>query len=466
MPSNPLERIIYWKNRFFEGLIYRGDIRHFSWPTRNAIKVIRIITAVLRDLSDGQLNMRAMSLVYTTLLSMVPLLAISFSVLKGFGVHNQIEPFLLNLLYPLGDERYDLVDQVIDFVDNVKVGVLGVFGLAFLLYTVIALMTKIERAFNYTWNVTEARRFAERFSDYLSVLLIGPLLIFISVGLTASISNAELFTQLTNIELIGAVAETIMLVVPYAMLAIAFAFIYIFMPNTRVKPLPALTAGAVTAIMWKALGFAFAALVVGSAKYSAIYSAFATLVIFMIWLYSGWLVVLIGASLAYYIQNPSNVLITRGHISMSNQMRERLALSIISRVGLGFYTDAKPYTIEDMAEVLKLPIRLIDKTVDTLKSEKIVFEDRDKPYHLVPGCPYDQVKMSDVLVSIRSANTDRGFIASRAQSEQKVQEMMQLIDVALEHELGEMTVKDWVLEIADKKQKKKQKKKTKRSILK
>ncbi|MGM0422052.1 MAG: YihY/virulence factor BrkB family protein [Pseudomonadota bacterium] len=462
MASNPMEHILYWKNRFFEGLIYRGDIRHFSWPKRNIIKVVRIMTAVLRDLSDGQLNMRAMSLVYTTLLSMVPLLAISFSVLKGFGVHNQVEPFLLNLLYPLGDERYELVDQVITFVDNVKVGVLGVFGLAFLLYTVIALMTKIERAFNYTWNVTEARRFAARFSDYLSVLMIGPLLIFISVGLTASISNADLFAQLTDMRLIGAAAEGIMLIVPYIMLTLAFAFIYTFMPNTRVKPLPAITAGAVTAIMWKALGFAFAALVVGSAKYSAIYSAFATLVIFMIWLYSGWLVVLIGASLAYYIQNPSNVLISRGHVTMSNQMRERLALSIISRVGLSFYTDAKPYTIEDLAEALKLPIRLIDKTVDTLKSEKIVFEDREKPYHLIPGCPYDQVRMCDVLIALRSANTDKGFISSRAQSEGKVKEMMQLIDVALEHELGDLTVKGWVLDIARKKQKNKQKRKAKK----
>lgn len=449
MSPNPMEHIVRLKKRFFEGLIYRGNISHFPWPARIGIKTIRIMAAVVRDLSEGQLNMRAMSLVYTTLLAMVPLLAICFSVLKGFGVHNQIEPFLLNLLHPLGEERYDLVDQVINFVDNIKVGVLGVFGFAFLLYTVVALMTKIERAFNYTWNVTEARRFAARFSDYLSVLLVGPLLIFISIGLTTAVGNADLFLYLTNIQVISTALEFVMWVVPYILLSLAFAFIYTFMPNTKVKPVPALAAGAVTAILWKALGFAFAALVVGSAKYSAIYSAFATLVIFMIWIYAGWLVVLIGASLAYYIQNPSNVLVKRDHVVMSNEMRERLALSIISRIGLGYYTTAKSYTIEDLAETLKLPIRLVETTVNILKSEKLVFEDREKPYYLIPGRPYEHLKMSELLNAIRCTQTNTGFIESRAQSEGKVQEMMQVINRALEHELKGLTVKDWIVEIAE-----------------
>jgi len=102
---------------------------------------------------DGQLNFRAMSLVYTTLLSLVPLLAVSFSVLKGFGVHNQIEPALLNLLAPLGDKGLEITDKIIEFVDNIKVGVMGAVGLGLLFYTVVALMQKIESAFNYTWHV-------------------------------------------------------------------------------------------------------------------------------------------------------------------------------------------------------------------------------------------------------------------------------------------------------------------------
>ncbi len=454
MANNPIERFFEYKTRFFNMLLAHGQYSSLPWWKKAALKVTRVAAAVLRDLSDGQLNMRAMSLVYTTLLSLVPLLAISFSVLKGFGVHDRIEPFLLNAMEPLGTERFEIVPRIIGFVDNVKVGVLGFVGIAVLFYTVIALMTKIERAFNYTWNVSESRRFAARFSDYLSVLLIGPMLIFISVGLTSTFYESSFFLNLSLLEGIGPFIEVIRVVIPYLLLTGAFAFIYVFMPNTTVKPVPALIGGAVTALMWKVLGVAFAAIVTGSASYSAIYSAFATLIFFMIWLYAGWLVLLIGACISYYVQNPSNVLISRDTLMMSNEMRERLALSIVGRVGLGFYTDARNWTVEELAEAMKLPIRVIQRSVGILKAQGILVQDGSKPFYLLPGKPFDKLTISDLLKSVRSAETERGFIASRAYSEVKVLEMMERIDEAMKKELGKLTIKKWVLDIKNKKKSK------------
>jgi len=138
---------------------------------RGLINGLRIIQLLIRDLAEGQITLRAMGLVYTTLLSMVPLLAVSFSVLKGFGVHNQVRPLLLKLLEPLGEKGVEITDQIITFVDNVQVGVLGAVGLALLFYTVISLLQKVERAFNYTWRVSRPRPLSQRFSDYLSVIL-------------------------------------------------------------------------------------------------------------------------------------------------------------------------------------------------------------------------------------------------------------------------------------------------------
>ncbi len=133
------------------------------------MRLVHILYAVVRDLGDGMLRLRAMSLVYTTLLSLVPLLAISFSVLKGFGVHNQIEPMLLNFLAPLGEKGVEITEYIITFVERIKVGVLGAVGLGLLVYTVVSLMQKIERSFNDTWHVTRHRSLAQRFSGYLSV---------------------------------------------------------------------------------------------------------------------------------------------------------------------------------------------------------------------------------------------------------------------------------------------------------
>ncbi len=131
--------------------IWDSDIRSIPVWQAWIINSLRILHEVFRDLTKGQLNLQAMSLVYTTLLSLVPLLAVSFSMLKGFGVHNQIEPFMLNLLAPLGDKGHEITAKIIDFVDNVNVGVLGSVGLGVLLYTTVSLIYKIEKVFNFTW---------------------------------------------------------------------------------------------------------------------------------------------------------------------------------------------------------------------------------------------------------------------------------------------------------------------------
>ena len=137
--------------------LWGEDLGAVSSLRRKLLLALRTVYAVLRDLGEGQLTLRAMSLVYTTLLSVAPLLALSFSVLKGFGVQNQVRPALLGLLAPLGEKGVEITDQVIGFVNNIKVGVLGALGLGLLIYTVITLLQKIEHAFNFVWRVKSGR---------------------------------------------------------------------------------------------------------------------------------------------------------------------------------------------------------------------------------------------------------------------------------------------------------------------
>ena len=178
------------------------DIDIDSLPAwrRLVLWTLRIGQACWRDLAEGQLTLRAMSLVYTTLLSLVPLLAISFSVLKGFGVHNQVEPLLLGFLEPLGDQGVEISARIVGFVDNIKVGVLGFLGFVLLFYTVISLMQKIERAFNYTWRIGRERTLGQRFRDYFSVVVIGPVLVFSSLSITASIMSDAVVQALAAID--------------------------------------------------------------------------------------------------------------------------------------------------------------------------------------------------------------------------------------------------------------------------
>lgn len=187
------------------------------------------------DIQEGGLDYRAMSLVYTTLLSLAPLLAVSFSVLTAFGVHNQMEPVLLELVAPLGRQGAEIVDRIIGFVSNIKVGVLGFVGFATLFYTVLSLLQKIEESFNHVWRVKRLRSFQRRFSDYLSVLLVGPVLVFSALGLIASMANTEIAQTIIGREPFGTLYYLLGLILPYLLIVGAFTFAYRFIPNTHVN---------------------------------------------------------------------------------------------------------------------------------------------------------------------------------------------------------------------------------------
>ena len=225
---------------------------------RMLVSVSRFVYLITVDLANGQLNLRAMSLVFTTIISFVPLIAVSFSVLKAFGVHNQIEPFLLNIFAGLGERAPELANNVIAFVDNVKVGLLGTLGIAFLFYSVLSLLKKVEEAFNYTWRIKRTRSLAERFSNYLSVLMVGPVLVFAAMGLTASLLNNSVTQGLSGIEPFGTVIGIVSKLVPYILIIAAFTFVYVFVPNTRVRLIPALTGGLAAGILWQSVGWLYA----------------------------------------------------------------------------------------------------------------------------------------------------------------------------------------------------------------
>ncbi len=310
---------------------------HWLWQTdltsvpvwqRLALQALRIVYAVVRDLRDGQLSLRAMSLVYTTVIAIVPLLALCFSVLKGFGLHNQVEPALLETLQDLGDKRFDIVANIMGFIDNIKVGVLGAVGFALLIYSVIAMMHKIERSFNYTWQIKRGRTLSQRFRDYLSVIFVAPLMIFLSAAITTSANTNAAMVFIEALPFGASFVGVISMIIPYLIMSFGFAFIYMFLPNTQVNLGAAFVGGSVTAITWKIMGWGVATFIANSATNIAIYSAFASVIILMVWMYVGWLVLLIGASVSFYFQNPQYIQVRGDAMSLRGENHEQFAISV------------------------------------------------------------------------------------------------------------------------------------------
>ena len=376
-----------------------------SW----GLRALGVLLVVLRDLAFGQLTLRAMSLVYTTLLSIVPLLALSFSVLKAFGVHNQIEPALSRFLEPLGDRGAEVTQQIIQFIGNMNVGVLGSLGLALLLYTAISLIQKIEMSFNFIWHVPEPRRFGTRFSSYLSVLLVGPLLVFSALGITAAVSSIGVVRGLLAIEPLGWLAAEAGKLLPYALIIGLFTFIYLFIPNTRVRPGPAFGGALVGGIAWQTAGWAFASFVVGSSNYTAIYSGFAILILFMIWVYVSWLIVLVGASVSFYLQHGEYILAKPGEPPLSSRMREQLALLIMQRIGERHAGGGAPLSLEDLTRDVAMPTYAIRQLLELMTARRILVPTRTEPCTWVPLGELATRTAWDVVQAVREDGEDHSL---------------------------------------------------------
>jgi len=425
--------------------LWGEDLAKVSAPRRRLVFTLRTLYAIGRDLADGQLTLRAMSLVYTTLLSLVPLLALSFSVLKAFGVQNQVRPALLAFLAPLGEKGTEITDQVIHFVNNIKVGVLGALGLALLIYTVTALMQKIELAFNFVWRVKRPRPLAQRFSQYLSVLMIGPVLIFSALGITAALFGSQAMQSLIAIEPLGMLVKFVAQLLPYVFVIGAFTFIYVLMPNTRVRLASALVGGVVAGTLWQSLGWGFAAFVAGSTKYTAIYAGFAIVIFSMIWLYLNWLIVLIGASLAFYYQFPAQLAAPSRELKISSRVKEKITLLVATFIGRNYYTNAPAWSLEALAGRIGVPIGSVETVIDAMIRAGIVTETADEPTRYLPARAFEMINVKELLDAVRTAEEAPSLAAETLPREPEIENLLARLDAVVDQSLSGRTLRDLAL---------------------
>jgi membrane protein len=408
------------------------------------IQMLRILIATARDIVDGLPTLRAMGLVYTTLLSLVPLLAVSFSVLKGFGVHNQVEPMLLSLLEPLGEQGVEITNKLIGFVDNVNVKVLGSLSIVFLFYTVISLLTKIEQALNNTWRIKEYRGFIQRITEYISVIMVGPVLIFTAIGLTASISTSTVASALATMEGYGTLIWFVSKLTSFLLIVGAITFIYILIPNEKVKIKSAFTGAVAAALLWKLTGWLFSSFVAGSTKYSAIYSGFAVAIIFMIWLYLSWLILLIGASVAFYHQHPERTSSRQQVLRLSARLREKIGLLLMLRVGQSFHRDSGKLTKQQLSKNLDIAAEALSLIIRPLEEHGLLTESCDKKRVYLPGKSLEHIKIREIWDAVRSAQESTHLNPDNVASDESVDQLLQNINESINNALEDMTLLDLV----------------------
>jgi len=397
----PLSRI----QRYLERDLWTIEASPGRSLRRTAIGVVRLVVVLVRALTDRQLNLEATALVYRTLLSIVPLLAVAFSVLKAFGAQYRIEAVVARMLAPLGASGAEITTHVVSFVDNLKVSVLGAIGFVALFYTALSVIERVESALNDIWHVRRPRSLTRKFSDYLSILLVGPVLVFAAFAIMASALNYWLVQRvLAATHLTEAAVFATRHGAPFLLLVAAFTLLYRLLPYTRVSLQSALVGGVTAALLWHVAGFWFAVFVAGSTSYTAIYSGFAVFFISLIWLQLAWLVVLTGGQVAYVHQHPISYVVVRGRPSLL--LRERIgvgALVEITRQYLGAGGPARPV---DLARTLDAPLAVLEDLIEDFVASGLLVHTAEPDGVMLARAP-DHVTVVEVLGTIREPPSAR-----------------------------------------------------------
>ena len=424
--------------QYFEHELWARDLEALHGFERLGTRMLRLGAAAVWSFQDRVLSTRATGLVYTTLLSLVPFLAVTFSVLKAFGVHLQIEPLLAQALLPLGPKGEEITSQVIGFVTNIRVGVLGSVGVAALFVTTFMLIDQIEDALNVIWRVHHGRPWARKFTDYLSVVLVGPVLIFTAIALTASAESSWLVQRVREIQPLGSLFVLGANLVPFLIVCGVFTFLYKLVPYTKVQLSSALVGGITAGVLWHIAEVIFAAFVVGSARYSAIYSSFAIMILFFFWLYVCWLIVLAGAQIAYFHQHPSAYLTPVLWRQGTHTFREQLALRALLHLTRRYLDGQPPYRPTELATMLNVPLSILEGQIDEFVRRGIVCRTTAPDGITLVRAP-EQVSLVEVLDMVSS----RELMAADSRQEKAgpITNLLRRRDEVVERALAGMTLK-------------------------
>ncbi len=356
-----------------------------------------------------------------------------------------MEPFLLEMLAPLRGNGEQLAAFILDSVRQVDVGVLGSVGVLSLLYSSVSLLDKVEDFSNHIWRkrAKSARGLLRRFSDYLGLVFVGPLLIISAFG-----GMSGIIRRLSGFSLIEGVSRLIypvwQTILPSLFIVVTFAFLYQVIPNARVKFRSALFGGVLAGLSWKLAGWIFAAFVAGSAQYHAVYSTFAFLILFILWLYLSWLVFLLGVQVTFFHQHPRYMDFRADSVCLSIRLFERLGLVVMLLMGRRFIRGEPPWSLSELSEKLELPDDCIGELLSILSGKGFIMRLGRESEIYVPARELSAVKLMDLLDALRSAHEKVFLPAPAGLAEPAVDWLLERQEAAMRRAWGDTTIRDLV----------------------
>jgi membrane protein len=438
-------------------------------PTFRALLVwtSRVLFIALRGFRRDRCTFHAAALTYISVLSIVPVLAFSFSMAKGLGafdtlVENVIEPTLdevfpeergvASVAEPVergGTSVRSTIDKLLQFVEETDVSKLGIFGLAVLLWAVIKLLGSVERSFNQIWGVSASRSIVRKVSDYLAIVVVAPILLITAAAIASTAGSAEAVALLDRWHL-GPAVDILMRLVPLVGTWVVFTFVYMCLPNKRMRLSSALLGGVGGGTLWLLLQVAHVKLQIWTANFNALYAGFAAFPIFLVWIYLSWVMVLFGAELASAHRRAPTYRGSAYVGPLELAFKEVIALRVLTRIAESFLRGRAPWTVPALSEEMRVPELWIDDVVETLVEGQILAPlQEERTPGLLPARSLETISVVDVRLTLRGDRGAETFPARNAAEARALHTLERLDEEALDsarnpslRDLGEEAIRD------------------------
>jgi len=412
--------------RFFED-IWEVDISSLSRIRRAGVKIMRIIILVLKGFRENECPLHAAALTYNSLMAIVPVLALTVSIVRRLGIGGVTEQKITEIAWVMPEQLREIIFRILDHLRNADFTFLGIAGLVLLAWIIAQILSCMEMSFNRVWGVAAPPRFGRKLADYLSVIIVAPVLLAAASAFNASLASRSLAdlieSRLGRDFFLSAHA---FLLLPLAATWVAFIFIYAILTNTRVSPRSAIVSGIVGGSMWFFWQRLYLGVQMEIGQFNAIYAAFASIPVFLLWLYISWQIVLLGAEIGFALQNYSTYKMEQKAPGASPQSKIMLALSIICHAAQPMLINVPCFRIADYARSHRIPVRLINEVVAELAAAGLLAEvaGGDGQYVLLkaPGT----IHMRDVFNAMLRSGTSPQSLG------------LERLNPAIRHVLGKM----------------------------
>jgi len=426
--------------------IWRMRLRDHSRGKSLFIRFLRIVILAIRGFSENKCKFRASALTFFSLLSIVPVIALMFGIAKGFGLQERVAAQILEKMKGQEEVANNVIAFSNSLLDKASGGVIAGVGVVFLFWAIISLLSNIEGSFNDIWGVVKPRTFARKFSDYLVTMLVCPILLAIAGGATIFLSG-EIQTLTEKFPILrdfGPAFWLLMKLLPYLTIWISFTFIFIFMPNTKVRFVSGLIAGIVAGTLFQLIQWAYVNFQVQITTRYAIYGSFAAMPLFLLWLQISWLIILFGAEVSFAHQNVETYEFEPDCLSASHSFKTLLSILITQRLVHRFCAGEKPSNASGLSHELEIPVRLVRQLLYDLSESGILSEVKkgeDKELAYQPATDADKITMKFVIDRLEQRGTSSIPVLRSAEMD-KLSDCLRQLDATIEKSPANVLLKN------------------------